>query len=452
MKLQNIKTIYFIGIGGIGMSNLALYMLHIGKRVLGYDKTASPVTESLLTKGVNIHFDINLEWALAQNFDKETTLIVYTPAVKQHENKELDYFITQQFTVLKRSEVLGLITKDTICLAVAGTHGKTTTSTMLAHILKVANVPATSFLGGISENYHTNLVLGGDKYSVVEADEYDRSFLRLFPDYACITATDADHLDIYHTEGEFEKTFQEFADLVTEKLFVRKGIDIAGKTFGFEANVDYQAVDVKVENGAFVFTVKTSTEFWESFRLYMPGRHNVLNSLAATALAHSIGVSLPKIAEAMATFKGVERRFSYRIRTDQKVLIDDYAHHPTELNALHQAVRELYPDEQITIVFQPHTYTRTRDFMQGFVSSLAQYDQVYILPIYAAREHSIEGINSENLAQQIAVFNINANYITDNQVVDVLNSSKNKILLMVGAGDIGEMVHKVVEKLNQNLQ
>lgn len=449
MKLQNIQTIYFIGIGGIGMSNLALYMLHIGKRVLGYDKTPSPITESLLLKGIDIHFDINLDWFLEQKFDKENTLIVYTPAVKSHENKELDYVITHDYFVLKRSELLGFITQNTICLAVAGTHGKTTTSTLLAHILKVAEVPATSFLGGISENYHTNLILGGNQYAVVEADEYDRSFLRLYPDYACITATDADHLDIYNTEFEFEQSFQDFANLVTEKLFVRKGINMKGQTFGIEDGSDYEALNIKIQNGAYTFYVKTPTESYHNFKLYLPGRHNVLNTLAATALAHSIGVPLSSIADAVSTFKGVERRFSYRIRTDKKVLIDDYAHHPTELNALHQAVRELYPDDKICIVFQPHTYTRTRDFWDGFVQSLGQFDDIFVLPIYAAREHPIAAITSENLVKSIVNHNKNARFIDNNEVKNVLKASTLRICLMVGAGDIGEMVQGVVQHLAQ---
>lgn len=447
MKLHNIHTVYFIGIGGIGMSNLALYMLHIGKKVLGYDKTPSSITESLEKKQIDLHYNINLNWVLEQNFDKETTLIVYTPAVKQHENNELDYFVTNQFKVVKRSELLGIITQNTICLAVAGTHGKTTTSTLLAHILKVAEIPATSFLGGISENYHTNLILGGDKYSVVEADEYDRSFLRLFPDYACVTATDADHLDIYKTENEFEKSFQDFANLVTQKVFVKNGIKLKGNTFGIEDNSDYQAIDIKVKDGAFVYNLKTPTETYNNFKLFMPGRHNVLNALAATALAHAIGVPLYKIAQAIETFKGVERRFSYRIRTDKQVLIDDYAHHPTELNALYQAVRELYPTEKFTIVFQPHTYTRTRDFWNGFVSSLSQFDEVFVIPIYAAREHPIDGISAENLVKSIASKHKNAHFIPNDKVQEVLKNSPNKILLMVGAGDIGEMVQGVVNKL-----
>ena len=448
MNLSDIHKVYFIGIGGIGMSNLARYMVHIGKEVSGYDKTPTPITKSLLEEGVYVHFDINLDWVLQQNFDKKTTLIVYTPAVKQHEHAELDYFLTNDFQVVKRSQLLGIITQNTICLAVAGTHGKTTTSTMLGHILKSANVPATSFLGGISENYHTNLILGGTQYSVVEADEYDRSFLRLHPDYACITAVDADHLDIYKDIADFEKTFEEFAALVSQKVLVKKGININGLTFGIEDGSDYEASNVEVQNGAFVFDVKTPVSDYKRIKMYMPGRHNVLNALAALSLADSIGVPLEQIAEALESFKGVERRFSYRIRNEKTVLIDDYAHHPTEINALHQAVRELYPDKEITICFQPHTYTRTRDFMEGFVASLAQFDRVFLLPIYAAREHPIEGITSETLVEQIQMFNRNASMIQPVEILDKVPFSNGQVVLMVGAGDIGEMIVAVVNQLN----
>ncbi len=447
MNLNKINTVYFIGIGGIGMSNLVRYLHLIGKKVLGYDKTETPLTDALQSEGIFVRYTIDLNWVLQQNFDKDTTLIVFTPAVKQEEHKELDYFITNGFQVIKRSKLLGLVTKDTICLAVAGTHGKTTTSTLLGHILKDANVPATSFLGGISENYHTNLIVGGATYSVVEADEYDRSFLNLNPDYACITATDADHLDIYSDASDFEKTFKEFAALVSQKVIVRKGLHLKGQTFGIEEDSDYQAKNIRVINGAFVFDVKTPTAAIENVTLNMPGRHNVLNAMAALALADSIGVDLEKISNAIESFKGVERRFSYRIKSENKVLIDDYAHHPTELNALYNAVRELYPDEKLTIVFQPHTFTRTRDFFEGFKRSLAQFDEIYLLPIYAAREHPLDGITSENLANEIQKINSNAHFINNDLAIETIKKNNNKIILMVGAGNIGEMVTEVVNEL-----
>jgi UDP-N-acetylmuramate--alanine ligase len=448
LNLKVIHSIYFIGIGGIGMSNLARYMMHIGKKVSGYDKTLTPITDALLIEGIEIRFAIDLAWVLQQNFDKSTTLIVYTPAVKQAENEELNYFLTNDFQVIKRSQLLGIITQNTTCLAVAGTHGKTTTSSMLGHILKSAGVSATSFLGGIAENYHTNLILGGSEFSVVEADEFDRSFLHLHPDYACITAIDADHLDIYKDEADFAATFQEFADLVQTKLMVRKGIPIEGFTYGIEDGADYEAQKVRVENGAFHFDVHTPDGFYANMKLYLPGRHNVLNALAALSLAQSIGVTLPQIAKAFESFKGVQRRFSYRIRTEDRVLIDDYAHHPTEIDALYNAVRELYPEDKILIFFQPHLYTRTRDFEAGFVKSLAQFDQVGILPIYEAREHPIDGVNSNVLVSKIKLVNADVALIQPNQILDTINSSGKRIVLMVGAGDIGEMVTKITRQFD----
>lgn len=451
MNLESIHTIYFIGIGGIGMSNLARYMQHIGKQVVGYDKTPSPLTDALQSEGIEIHFNIDLQWVKKQNWNISQTLIVYTPAVKPWENEELDYLMNNGYIVTKRSEVLGIITQNTICMAVAGTHGKTTTSTLLSHILKSCGVAATGFLGGISENYHTNLVLGGNEYSVVEADEYDRSFLKLFPDYACITATDPDHLDIYKDQSDFEETFHQFANLVTQKLFVKYGLNIKGQTFGFEEDADFQAKNVRVENGAFVFDVKTPTENFNNIVLNLPGRHNVLNALAALAMAQSIGVDLQSIATAIASFKGVERRFSYRIKQENLVLIDDYAHHPTEINALHNAVRELYPNDKITIIFQPHTFTRTRDFLEGFIDSLTQFDTVYLLPIYAAREHPIEGITSNVIVKGINNQANKAQMTESHLLTELVKKSENRIVCMVGAGDIGEMISVVVNDL-QNIK
>ena len=447
MNLKQIHSVYFIGIGGIGMSNLARYMMHLGKNVSGYDKTPSPITDALNQEGIHISFSIDIARIQSLDFDKNATLIVYTPAVKQNENDELDYFLSNDFTVVKRSQLLGIITQNSICLAVAGTHGKTTTSCMLGHILKVANVPATSFLGGISENYKTNLILGGNKYTVVEADEYDRSFLTLHPNYACITAIDADHLDIYKDATDFENTFHEFAALVQNKLMVKSGIPINGLTYGIDDDSDFVATNVRVERGAFFFDVKTPDGFLADLKLFLPGRHNVLNSLAALSLANSIGVSLPIIAQAIESFKGVERRFSYRIKSEKLVLIDDYAHHPTEIDALYNAVRELYPTEKLTIFFQPHTYSRTRDFQDGFVKSLSHFDTIYLLPIYAAREHPIEGITSDVLVAQITQMNQQVKRIKADAIFDIISSSQNRIVLMVGAGDIGEMITKVTNKL-----
>ena len=449
MNLNNLHNVYFIGIGGIGMSNLALYLEHLGKHVWGYDKTHSPITKLLENKGINIHYTIDLERLKSQNPDKETTLIVYTPAVKREEHAELDYLLINGYKVIKRAQLLSIVTNESICLAVAGTHGKTTTSALLGHILYEADFEASSFLGGISENYNSNLILNGSKYTVVEADEYDRSFLQLHPDYACITATDADHLDIYITEEEFIEGFQTFASQVKKEVFVHENSAVTGKTFGLEKTNDYAAINIKINNGIYHFDLKTPNAVFRNLNITLPGKHNIINALAAITLANSIGVSIENITNALASFKGIARRFSFRIKDKNKVLIDDYAHHPTELTALYNTVRELYPGETISIYFQPHTYSRTKDFFEGFTKILARFDNVHVLPIYAAREHPIKGITSENLAQEINKINQHTNHVNPKELYDFVKNDKNRIIVMAGAGDIGEMITEITQKLKQ---
>ncbi len=446
MNLNKIHKVYFIGAGGIGMSAIARYILHIGKNVAGYDRTPSPITQALSDLSMYIQFTDDTQLIPEEFLDKKGTLIIYTPAIKRNENKILDYFLKNDFTVLKRAEMLGIITQNTICLAIAGTHGKTTTSSILGHILKESNIEATSFLGGIAENYNSNLILGGTKFSVVEADEFDRSFLQLQPDYACITSIDADHLDIYSNSKELEKAFNEFAVLTTQKLFVKKGIPIDGITYGIEENCDYEAKNLRIENGAYLFDVKTPTETYKNLKIYLPGQHNVLNTMAALAMANNIGVSLPNIAKALLSFKGIQRRFSYQINTDNLVLIDDYAHHPTEINAVYKAVREMYPEDKILVIFQPHLYTRTRDFQLGFVKSLAQFNEILLLPIYPAREKIIDGVSSEVLIEKIKKINSNASHIYPDEIFIKIKKSKSRIVLMLGAGDIGEMIKDIEQQ------
>jgi len=446
MNLKNLNSIYFIGIGGVGMSALALYMQAIGKNVAGYDKTASLITASLTAKEIEVSFEDDVS-DITPEFKYSSTLIVYTPAVKREENNILNYYLSNGFTVLKRAELLGIITRDTISLAVAGTHGKTTTSSILGHILMYNNIDATSFLGGIAENYNSNLILNGNKYTVVEADEYDRSFLQLAPNYACITSTDADHLDIYEEAVELENTFAEFGALASEKLFVRKGIAIKGITYGVEQEADYDAENVSIVDGSYVFDIKTPKQRFENVKTNLPGRYNIANTMAAVAMADAIGISLLNISKALGSFKGVHRRFSYRVKTDEFILIDDYAHHPTEIEAVYKAVREMYGEQELLCVFQPHTYTRTRDFESGFVNTLAKFDKIILLPIYAAREHPIKGVSSAELVQKIKVINTNVELTTKEDLINRINKNKKRIVLMLGAGDIGVEVGKVVKSI-----
>ena len=358
---------------------------------------------------------------------------------------ELTYFMSNNFRVLKRSEILGEITKNTFCFAVAGTHGKTTTSTILGHVLKEADVNATSFLGGISENYNSNLILGGSEISVVEADEFDRSFLKLFPTIACITSMDADHLDIYGEHAALEQSFIDFASQVSKTLIVRKGLPIEGLTYGIEEKADFDAQDIRIENGAYIFDVKTPSEVIKNIKINLPGKHNVLNAVAALAMANSFGVPLPVIAKALLSFKGIKRRFSYKINSENLVLIDDYAHHPTEINAVVSSVRELYPNKKVLGVFQPHLFSRTKDFIDDFASSLSKFDELILLDIYPARESPIEGVNSAWLLGKISIDKKQIS--AKEKLVGNILKSKAKIIVVIGAGDIGELVENIKNNL-----
>ena len=445
MNLERIHNVYFVGIGGIGMSAIANYFKSNGKNIAGYDRVSTKITDALQRMEIAIHFEDDVDLIPSAFKENQHTIVVYTPAIPKN-NLELNYFLANKFTVLKRSEILGEITKNTFCLAVAGTHGKTTTSTILGHILKEAGVNATSFLGGISENYKSNLILGGSEISVVEADEFDRSFLKLSPNIACITSMDADHLDIYGEKAELEKSFRDFADSVLDTLVIRKGLPLNGKTYGIEEDADYDAKNLKIQEGAYIFDVKTPSAYIKNIKINLPGKHNVLNAVAALAMANIFGVSLQVIAEALLTFKGIERRFSYKINTENLVLIDDYAHHPTEINAVVDAAREMYPTKKIAGIFQPHLFSRTRDFIDDFATSLSGFDELILLDIYPARELPIEGVTSSWLLDKITSEHKQISS-KENLVKNVLNL-ESQVIVMIGAGDIGELVDVIKKELS----
>ena len=445
MNLENIHNVYFIGIGGIGMSAIANYFKSNGKNVAGYDRVETDITKSLQKIDIEIHFEDSVDLIASEFKNSDNTIIIYTPAIPKN-HSELIYFSEHNFKILKRSEILGEITKNTICLAVAGTHGKTTTSTILGHILKVANTNATSFLGGISENYNSNLILGGSEISVVEADEFDRSFLKLSPDIACITSTDADHLDIYGNHQELENSFRDFAAKVSKTLIVRKGIAIEGKTYGIEEDADFDASNIRIENGAYIFDVKTPSESKKDIKIYLPGKHNVLNTVAALAMANTYGISLNVIAKALLSFKGIKRRFSYKINTEKLVLIDDYAHHPTEINAVVDSVKEMYPSKKVLGIFQPHLYSRTKDFIDDFAVSLSRFDELILLDIYPARELPIEGVTSNWLLEKVSLENKRIS--SKEKLMENVLNSKASIIVMIGAGDIGELVDVIENGLS----
>jgi len=447
MNLNNIHNVYFVGIGGIGMSALARYFVANGKVVAGYDKTPSEITDSLKTLGVEVHFEDAVKHIPEAFLNIENTLVVYTPAIPKNHN-EFDYFKNNNYQILKRSQILGLITENTFCLAVAGTHGKTTTTSILGHLLHECNVPLTAFLGGICENYNSNLILNGTEVSVVEADEFDRSFLTLSPNFAGITSMDADHLDIYGDASEMIKSFEDFSKRVKPngKLFVRNGLPIKGITYGIEDDSDYSVQNIKIENGTYVFDVKTPTTVLENLQFNLPGRHNLSNALIALAMAVEYGCPYRQLAKALASFKGVKRRFTYQIKTDNFVFIDDYAHHPEEINAVHQAVREMYPNKKVLAIFQPHLFSRTRDFIDDFAKSLSQFDEVLLLDIYPARELPMEGVTSAWMLSKMT--NKKKQLVTKAQLLQKIHESDAQIVLTIGAGDIGEEVKHIKKEFS----
>lgn len=445
MNLNQIHNVYFIGIGGIGMSALARYFKFIGKEVMGYDKTPTMLTDDLIASGIEIHFEDNIDF-IPKDCKPENTLVVYTPAIKQL--SEWDYFKENGFTIKKRAEVLGIITKDTFCFAVAGTHGKTTTSSILGHVLYESGLDVTAFLGGIVENYNSNLIGSGKTITVVEADEFDRSFLHLHPNIACITSMDADHLDIYGDDASIKASFKEFADKVEDKnnLFVINGLPLDGITVGVNDDSKFVAHNIRIIDGWYVFDVTTPTEEIKDIKFGLPGKHNLTNALLALAMARTYGTPTDSIVKALATFKGVKRRFSFQIRKPDFVYIDDYAHHPTEINAVHQAVRELYPGKKVLAVFQPHLFSRTKDFADDFAKSLSQFDEVLLMEIYPARELPMPGITSQWLLDKMD--NSNKKIVQKEELIALLKSSDAPVIVTIGAGDVGEMVPEIKKALD----
>jgi UDP-N-acetylmuramate--alanine ligase len=449
-------NIYFIGIGGIGMSALARWFNKEGKKVAGYDKTATALTAELQQEGILIHYQDDTT-LIPQSFkDVSTTLVIYTPAVPK-DHQELLYFQKNHFTVLKRSQALGYITQKHKTIAVAGTHGKTTTSSMVAHILTHAGKNCTAFLGGITANYKTNLLLGdaskGEQIVVVEADEYDRSFLTLSPFIEIITNIEADHLDIYGTEEAVKDAFYEFAlknhskgtILLNQKSPIPNLEKIQNQTnvvhYGKSNQNQLSAQNISVENGQFCFDIISEHLTIKDIRLLVFGEHNVENATAAAYSAFLVGVKLETIKEALATFKGVKRRFEYIVKNDNHIFIDDYAHHPTEIEAFVKAVKAIYPHKKLTLAFQPHLYTRTRDFAEGFAKSLSLADEVLLLEIYPARELPIEGVNSKMLLEKIT--SKEKRVVSKEELLNIVSKEKPILFSTVGAGDIDTLIPKI---------
>ncbi len=430
------------------MSALARYFNANGKKVAGYDRTSTELTRSLVEEGIEVNYvdEVN---EIPQEFKKsENTLIVFTPAIPK-DHKQHGFFRDGDFSILKRAEVLGLITRDIYTLAVAGTHGKTTTTAILGHILKETGAKVTAFLGGISEDIQSNLILQGNEVMVVEADEFDKSFLKLSPNIAAITSMDADHLDIYGAPEELVKSFRDFAALVPRdgKLFVSSGLPLEGTTLGVDDESDYAAINIKVEDGAYIFDLRTPNEILTNLRCYLPGKHNLQNVVTALAMAIQYGSPTELLAGALYNFKGVKRRFTYRIKNANLVLIDDYAHHPTEITAVHQAVREMHAGKKVLAIFQPHLFSRTKDFVDDFAESLSGFDVIRLLDIYPARELPVEGVTSEWLLSKVK--NENKKLVTRGELSAEIKESGCEVIVMMGAGDIGEMVLEVEQNIEK---
>lgn len=449
MSLEGINKVFFIGVGGIGMSGLARYFNRKGCEVAGYDKVSTSLTDELMAEGIDVHFlddTMNLPaWTHEVSAD---VLIVYTPAIPK-DHVEYNFLKDIGYTPRKRSEVLGMITKESVTVAVAGTHGKTTTSSLLAHIFTETNFGCNAFLGGIATNYNSNVLLNPDSDTVVvEADEYDRSFLTLYPDVAIVTSMDADHLDIYGEKDQLEESFKLFVNQIKEggKLIRKAGLSLSeGITYSITGDADYQALEIDVVNGQYKFSLKHPGGIINDVTVGLPGSHNVENAIAAFAVACELGIEIDLITKALHSFQGVKRRFEYHIKSANLVYIDDYAHHPEELKACIQSVREMYPNKKITGVFQPHLYSRTRDFADGFAESLSELNEVILLDIYPARELPIEGITSSMLLDKIT--STDKLLLGKKEVVEDLQDRELEVLLTLGAGDIDELVKPIKEGL-----
>ena len=466
IDLNNIKSLYFIGAGGIGMSNLVRYFLSKGKNVGGYDRTESELTGQLNKEGAQIHYEDNIDLIPQIYKNKNETLVIMTPAVP-NTLLELNYFRENGFEIMKRAQILGEITKTNRAICVAGTHGKTTTSSMVAHLLKQSHVDCNAFLGGILKNYDNNLLLSDKSdLTVIEADEYDRSFHWLSPYMAIITAADPDHLDIYGTEKAYQESFEHFTSLIRENgiLLMKEGINITPqlkksvKLYHYNgdisalsndaqhsSNADFYAENVRISNGEIFFDFVTPTEKIKDAQLGVPAKINIENAVAAMGIAYLNGATPEELKAGIKSFQGPKRRFDFHLKTDEIILIDDYAHHPEELTASISSVKDLYPDKKLTVIFQPHLYSRTQDFYKEFAKALSLSDEVILLDIYPAREEPIEGITSQLILDNMP--EINKQLCSKENLSETIKKGKYEVVLVAGAGDIELLVEPIKQLL-----
>ncbi len=448
-RFKNIQTLYFLGIGGIGMSALARYFHRTGKEIHGYDLHPTPLTTKLEQEGMFIHYE-----ASTQLIPAEIELVIYTPAIPKS-NKEFVALRHSKIPMMKRAEAIGILSQHYFTIAIAGTHGKTSITACAAHLLHSAGIPVVAFIGGIAKNFNSNFVFAPDaEIMIVEADEYDRSLLQLKPDISLVSSISADHLDIYKDVKDLQETFLAFAQKTAKNgtLIVRNNLKTLDRfdgrkiTYGIGDDADVTTDDIVIEEGKFCFTLRIPKEKEVSISLEVPGKHSVENALGAAAIACKIGLSIEKIKKGLETFRGVERRFDFKINTPERVYIDDYAHHPDEINATLEAARMLFPRKKITVVFQPHLYSRTRDFATGFAHALEKADEIFLLPVYPAREQPIEGVDSNIIFNKIN--NKNKHLVNKESLLQRLQTEKPELLLTLGAGDIG-LMSGTIEKLLQ---
>jgi UDP-N-acetylmuramate--alanine ligase len=465
MNIKNLHTVYFLGVGGIGMSALARYFLAMGSKVYGYDKTKTALTSQLEKEGIEIHYEEDVEFLKelfpsSEGFGVGQNLICYTPAIPK-DNKELLHFKNNNFELLKRSQVLGVISQNYFTIAIAGTHGKTTTSSIVAHILNESGVNCIAFLGGISLNFNSNLLLNNEAtVMVVEADEYDRSFLTLSPNIALITSLDADHLDIYGDKNEMSNAYCEFVkkiktggNLITKQQYldtVNIRTDINISSYSISEQADTYAKNIVIKDGDFYVDIENDSVVTEAVKIGLPGIHNVENAIGAFAIASELGIDKLKTKAALASYKGVQRRFEYHIKTKELVYIDDYAHHPSELAMCIKSVRELYPNKKITGIFQPHLYSRTRDFVDEFAESLSLLDELILMDIYPARELPIEGVTSKIIEDKVTISN--KQIVAKEDLLEVITQKEIEVLLTLGAGDIDVFIEPIKKLLNSPLE
>jgi len=448
MKYLEYKNYFFIGIGGIGMSALAKYLYEINKNISGYDKVESSITQQLCERGIGISYIINDSIKELQKFNPRNTLIIYTPAIS-NDNKILKYCFDKKFTLVKRAKVLSEIVNDGYCIAISGTHGKTTISSILSHILFKSKLEFTSFVGGIMNDYNSNLIINGNKIFIVEADEFDKSFLQLKPNIICINNIDADHLDIYKNYQNLENTFKAFVGNLKKDgiIFQNENLGFNGYKYGFSDKSDYFIDKLIYKQNETEFEIKSKKNNYGKVIFRMPGKHNALNALAAFSIAINLNLNPKNIISALESFSGIKRRFSI-ITKSPKILIDDYAHHPSEIESIVYSVKKMYPNKSNLVVFQPHLFSRTKDFMIDFAKALEKFDKIFLLNIYPAREEPIPGINSKQLLKIIS--NDNKKIVSDRDLLKHLEEDDSEVIITLGAGDISEKVESIKKLIIQN--